>query len=552
MKLPVLLLFGTILTVSAAAQSTLAVPAQFSTIQAAVTAAVDGDTITVAAGTYLETLDLGTKEIALISSAGAGSTIINAQATGTVLAIKGNQSRATLIDGFTLLNGLGASGEAGGVHIEDSAPTLRNCIVERCQGGPGLFVTTIISDMSNAGGIGVRNGAPLIEDCEVRNNLGGTGGFYIPPFPSAPIIQLLGAPGGIGAFGATDGPSSTQLTLRRCVVTDNQGSGTSAAPGGTGGVDFRGSSFTVEQLLVAQNTGGSSVLDPAVPFSGIGGTGGMILDSTGIATLRFTTVTANQAGFGTSGFQTQGYGMRMSGAAGTVEHLIVADNLGFPGDELIVNGASVSYSNLPLVLPGVGNVSLPSSFADPANGDFRLSASSALRDLGRPVQDAVPERDADGNFRWLGSGAEMGCYEIDELGGSGEDLQLRTVVNGMSDADFPTEPVMGGDLVQVSFGTDGGSLFGTVPALFVQVFSNGTQPASPTGFPELEINDQNTTVLFDGNVFGPAILGPQPYTFLYAMPQVTGITGRLQAVAFTAAANNGIFATSRAHDLVFP
>ena len=55
------------ISLTSLAQNTLLVPSSYSTIQAAVNASVDGDTVLVSPGTYNETVSLNGKSIVLAS-----------------------------------------------------------------------------------------------------------------------------------------------------------------------------------------------------------------------------------------------------------------------------------------------------------------------------------------------------------------------------------------------------------------------------------------------------------------------------------------------------
>lgn len=70
-------LAGFVLAVPAAAQSVIRVPADAPTVQAGIQAALDGDTVLVAPGTYYEVIDLLGKAITVASEGGAAVTILD-------------------------------------------------------------------------------------------------------------------------------------------------------------------------------------------------------------------------------------------------------------------------------------------------------------------------------------------------------------------------------------------------------------------------------------------------------------------------------------------
>ncbi len=76
-------------------------------IQAAIDAAVDGDEIVVAPGTYFETIDFLGKAITLRSSNGPEVTIIDAQGVGSVVTCDSGEGPGTVLEGFTITGGTG-------------------------------------------------------------------------------------------------------------------------------------------------------------------------------------------------------------------------------------------------------------------------------------------------------------------------------------------------------------------------------------------------------------------------------------------------------------
>jgi hypothetical protein len=87
----------------------LLVPSEYPTIQAAIDSASDGETVLVAAGTYVENIDFNGKNIVITSTHGADSTIIDGDQNARVVLL----NRGT-IHGFTITNGLGGIDSDGG------------------------------------------------------------------------------------------------------------------------------------------------------------------------------------------------------------------------------------------------------------------------------------------------------------------------------------------------------------------------------------------------------------------------------------------------------
>ena len=88
---------------SLAPATTIHVPGDYSTIQAGINAASNGDTVLVADGTYYENIDFFGKRIVLKSENGAETTIIEIGTTDIpVVSFHNGEDRLSMIRGFTI------------------------------------------------------------------------------------------------------------------------------------------------------------------------------------------------------------------------------------------------------------------------------------------------------------------------------------------------------------------------------------------------------------------------------------------------------------------
>ncbi|EKD46395.1 MAG: Peptidase S1 and S6 chymotrypsin/Hap [uncultured bacterium] len=136
--------------------ATLQVPQQYPSIAKAIGAAKYGDTVLVSAGTYYENLDVR-KNIDIVSVSGAGETVIDGQARGTVVLwanVEFDGVRSPKISGFTIKNGLSGEGRAGGITLYTADVIIEN--------------NSIVSNVSNMDAGGIL--AHVKSDAVIRNN----------------------------------------------------------------------------------------------------------------------------------------------------------------------------------------------------------------------------------------------------------------------------------------------------------------------------------------------------------------------------------------------
>ncbi|MDD5454758.1 MAG: S8 family serine peptidase [Candidatus Ratteibacteria bacterium] len=118
-----------------ASGKTLYVPKDFATLQEAINAAEDGDTISVAEGTYKGNINFKGKSITLTSD--SANTIIEGTESGSVVTIDSN----AILKGFTITSG---DIDCRGIYIIDASPTIEDCIIvgnKTTQDGSGIYAT---------------------------------------------------------------------------------------------------------------------------------------------------------------------------------------------------------------------------------------------------------------------------------------------------------------------------------------------------------------------------------------------------------------------------
>ena len=120
------------------AQTTIHVPADQPTIQAAIDAAQDGDTVLVAPGTYYENLHIQNKSITVRSDKGAAQTIVDGGKKGVVAYLYANLGFNIILDGFTLQNGATSYSAPDGGVIAYGFATIQNNVI---QGNWGYGIT---------------------------------------------------------------------------------------------------------------------------------------------------------------------------------------------------------------------------------------------------------------------------------------------------------------------------------------------------------------------------------------------------------------------------
>ena len=132
MKLAAFFLAGILAVPYSGEAKTIYIPQDYPTIQAGINAALHGDALIVAPGTYVENIDFHGKAITVKSSGGATVTHIDGNRSGSVVAFKSGENLQSVLSGFTVTNGSGTVVTAGiykfiygaGIYCDGSSPAI--------------------------------------------------------------------------------------------------------------------------------------------------------------------------------------------------------------------------------------------------------------------------------------------------------------------------------------------------------------------------------------------------------------------------------------------
>ena len=221
-------------------------PGGYGVIQAAIDAAVDGDVIEVAPGTYADMLDFLGKDVTVRSAGGPAVTTIDALRDGPVVRFTSGEGPGAVLEGFTITGGAAVAGtslgsDGAGIRIQSSAPTIRG---------------NVVTDNVGCNGISVRFGSARIEGNVITGNRqdfcsgGNGGGVYIGGAAQAQLVgneitdNHTGSAGGGVALNAAGQP----------LLRDNLIAGNHAGSRGGGIWVVNRSDATVVQNVVTRNT----------------------------------------------------------------------------------------------------------------------------------------------------------------------------------------------------------------------------------------------------------------------------------------------------------
>ncbi len=506
-------LLGLALTSSVCvAQTTIIVPsATHPTIQSGIAAAVNNDTVLVAPGSYTENIDLLGKDIVLRGLGGPAVTTINGSgAPLPAVSVPTGSTRACVIEGFTITGGTNPgtavpAGVGGGIRLNGSSPTIRNCVVRGNSAalyGGGIGATDLPSATVTS---------PLIVDCVVEDNFANGaafasgGGIAVGGFGTAAPISAAEIRNCVVRRNTCNTRGGGIMLLYRASITidnnqiyDNVSLGTSGSLDGGAGIFFSlGAVPTITNNRIFRNRSSSN------------GGGIKYFNTTGARVVN-NTITGNTGG-GVAGFANAGaFG---SNVTADLTNNIVWNN---GGTEFVFTGldqgsqppsANVTFSIVTGGFTGTGNLNVDPQLLNGGSGNHRLSRTSPARNVGSNAAVGSLTTDFEGDPRVVGGTVDIGADEFVDANVLHWANLATMSIGAMSNITYSVDggAARANNLFAIFFGISGTepgvNLFGLHLPLNIDVVTTALPPLTGA----MNASGVGTALL----PFGSVVLGPQ-------------------------------------------
>jgi len=395
------------------------------TIQEAIDAAEEGDTVLVDPGTYTgegnRDLNFRGKNIVLISDCGPENTVIDCEELGRGFYLYSGESETAVIAGFTVKNGY-SDNRGASIYISNSTPLITSCFIFfgfSPNGGAGICLE---SSSSIIEGCSISNcyrraiyseySNSIVKNCLIQDNrsMNKGAGFYL-YHTNAFISDCTITGNTIDCDGDAQGGGiysyKSDIIVERSEISNNTCEGGWIAWVEGGGIYCYAGSAIISDCLISGNSADAA--------------GGIFLSSTAYAYIGDSHILANTAYRYSGGGLYSGYNQQVDMSRCSVmfnesvesgggirinpydnseyENLIVRSNI----PDQTYGWPEINWSNIEGFYPGEGNIDEDPLFVAPEYGDFRLLWGSPCIDSGNP--DSL---DMDGTR------SDMGAHSFDQ------------------------------------------------------------------------------------------------------------------------------------------
>jgi len=411
----------------------------YGSIQAAIDAAGDGDTVRIAYGTYHENLVI-TEDITLQGGWSSKCTtrlyedpqhtIIDGGAAGSVVSVT-TGSTATL-DTLTLTNGHAQKG--GGLYVSGASPTLDNVVVTGNVISPTGSTQSDYTQWAYGGGVFVENGTITLTDCKITYNTSDPsaanicfgGGLALDWVPTGGATAVLEGtyimsnsnPSDSTLYGGglfLDAGSEVTFEGNDNLIAYNE----AKAGGGVymyGDVDLEGvlilenyASMDGGGIFIASGWSGGRIANNYLADNNSNQKGASVIVSDVDVEIANNTIVGDLTGTG-AGIDVIDAG---TGVLELTNNIVVSHTIGIRRNgsasaTLESNNVWGNTTNYVGLSAGSGDVSVDPEFVDPNNGDYHLAAGSPCVNAGTYVQGLPFDYDGD---RRTGTLLDIGADE---------------------------------------------------------------------------------------------------------------------------------------------
>ena len=399
------------------------VPADYSTIQAAIDAALPGDTVLVADGIYTgygnKNLDFKGKAITVKSKNGPENCVIDCEGSGRGFYFHGGEASDSVLNGIIVKNG--ASWKlsdddwpyGGGICCMSSSPTINNCII----------TGNNAENAESGGGIYCYNSSPAINNCTINgNSVGMMGGGICCHWYSSPTISncIISGNFSINNVGGGICCMSSSPIITNCTISRNSANSIDGGGGG-GGIYCMYSSPIITECTISDNStieGGGIYCDGSSPIitnctisSNSAEAGSGIFSSYSSPSIKNCTINGNYVGCCGGGIYCK------NSSLSNITNCIFWDD---SHQEIYTDEGSipiVTYSNIQGGYTGEGNINADPLFVDVGARDYHFLPGSPCIDSG--TNQGAPDHDKDGKTRPMDGDhngtyiCDMGAYEFE-------------------------------------------------------------------------------------------------------------------------------------------